>query len=159
MQCHLRTKLFLLTVISLIARVSSGQSHLEQEISQTLRGIRPEALRADLEFLADDALEGRATGSRGYDLAAKYVRVRFREEGLTSGTKDGKYFQSVALRRTEVEPNASSLVLEANGKTSHLTYNKDFVLMDTHLHTSGSVSAPVVFAGFGITAPELGYDD
>jgi len=159
MRCHLRTRLFPLTLISVIARTSSGQSHLEPVVSQTLRGIRPEALRADLEFLADDALEGRGTGSRGFDLAAKYVRARFQAEGLTSGTRDGKYFQNVALRRTEVEPNASSLVLQANGKTSHLTYNKDFVLMDTHLHTTGSVLAPVVFAGFGITAPELGYDD
>jgi Peptidase family M28 len=159
MGCHIRTKLFLLTVISLIGRTSSGQSHLEPDISQTLRGIRAEALRADLEFLADDALEGRATGSRGYDLAAKFVRARFQAEGLTSGTRDGKYFQNVALRRTEVEPNASSLVLEANGKKSRFTYDKDFVLIDTHLHTTGSVSAPVVFAGYGITAPELGYDD
>ena len=159
MRCHLRTKLFFLAAISLITRTSTGQSHLEPDIAQALRGIRPEALRADLEFLADDALEGRATGSRGYDLAAKYVRARFQAEGLTSGTRDGKYFQTVTLRRTEVEPDASSLVLEVDGKKNHLAYNKDFVLMETHLHTTGSVSAPVVFAGYGVTAPELGYDD
>ena len=137
MHCQLPTKLiFLLTAISLIARTVSGQSHVEPEITQALRGIRPEALRADLELLADDALEGRATGSRGYDLAAKYVRARFQAEGLVSGTKDGKYFQNVALRRTEVEPNASSLAIEAKGKTTNLTYNKDFFLLDTHLHTT-----------------------
>jgi Zn-dependent M28 family amino/carboxypeptidase len=160
MHYRLRTKLlFLLTAILLIAPTLSGQSHVEPEMTQALHGIRPEALRADLEFLADDALEGRGTGSRGYDLAAKYVRARFQAEGLVSGTKDGKYFQNVALRRTEVEPNASSLAIEAKGKTTNLTYNKDFILMDTHLHTSGSVSAPVVFVGYGVTAPELGYDD
>jgi len=148
-----------LTVFLLVAGRSAGQSHLDQDIDQALRSIRPEALRADLDFLADDALEGRATGSRGYDLAAKYVRARFQAEGLVSGTKDGKYFQNVALRRTKVEPNASYLAIEATGKTSNLTYNKDFILMDTHLHTTGSVSAPVVFAGYGVTAPQLGYDD
>jgi len=159
MRCQFRKKFFLLTLMLLIVRTSLGQSHFGQDISQTLRSITPQALRANLEFLADDALEGRATGSRGYDLAAKYVRARFQAEGLTSGTKDGKYFQNVALRRAEVEPNASNLALEANGKTNHLTYNKDFILMDTHLHTTGSVLAPVVFVGYGITAPELGYDD
>ena len=159
MHRHFVTRLCFLTSILLIAGRSAGQSHLGQDLAQALQSIRPEALRADLEFLADDALEGRATGSRGYDLAAKYVRARFQAEGLVSGTKDGKYFQNVTLRRTEVEPSASSLAIEAKGKTINLTYNKDFILMDTHLHTTGSVSAPVVFAGYGVTAPELGYDD
>src|SRR5262250_2305082 len=159
MRRHLIPRLYFLTVVLLIAGKSAGQSHLDQDIAQALQSIRPEALRADLEFLADDALEGRATGSRGYDLAAKYARARFQAEGLVSGTKDGKYFQNVTLRRTEVEPSASSLAFEAKGKTTNLTYNKDFILMDTHLHTTGSVSAPAVFAGYGVTAPELGYDD
>jgi hypothetical protein len=50
-------------------------------------------------------------------------------------------------------------VLEANGKTSDLTYNQDFVLMDTHLHTTASLLASAVFVGYGGTAPELSYDD
>jgi hypothetical protein len=89
MHRHFVTKLYILTAVLLIAGKSAGQSHLDQDIAQALQSIRPEALRADLEFLADNALEGRATGSRGYDLAAKYVRARFQAEGLISGTKDG----------------------------------------------------------------------
>ena len=125
----------------------------------SLRSIRPEAIRAHLEFLADDALEGRATGSRGYDVAAKYVRAQFASLGLKSGVRDGSYFQSVALRRTEVDPLASSLAIESGGRKNKLAYNKDYIVLDTHAHTTGSVSAPVVFAGYGVTAPDFHYDD
>ncbi|MGC2194578.1 MAG: hypothetical protein WA628_07875, partial [Terriglobales bacterium] len=76
-----------------------------------------------------------------------------------SGLQDGSYFQKVALRRTDVDADASSMVLDSAGEKNRLLYNQDFVLLDTHARTSGSVSAPVVFAGYGVTAPELGYDD
>jgi len=132
---------------------------LDSTLAQTLRTIRPEAVRAHLEFLADDALEGRHTGSRGYELAAKYVRAQFAALGLKSGVEDGSYFQPVILRQTEVDSSASSFVIQRSGQKSQLVYNQDFILLDTHAHSTGSVSAPVVFAGYGITAPEFHYDD
>ena len=74
------------------------QTQANLALLESLRSVRPEAIRAHLEFLADDALEGRGTGSRGYDVAAKYVRAQFAALGLKSGVKDGSYFQPVALR-------------------------------------------------------------
>ena len=135
------------------------QSQIQPQVDKGLNYIQPDALRAHVEFLADDALEGRGTGTRGYELAAKYVRSQFQAEGLTSGIHDGSYFQKVALRRTDVDADASSFVLESRREKNGLIYNQDFVLLDTHARTSGSVSGPVVFAGYGVTAPELGYDD
>lgn len=156
---QLRIKLLSPVAVLLIAGPVLGQSPLAPDVARNLRGIQAEALRADLEFLADDALEGRGTGSRGFELAAKYVRSRFKAEGLRSGTKDGSYFQPVTFRRTEVDSEATSLTLQHNGQAHHLTYNKDFILLDTHRHPTGSISGPIVFAGYGITAPDLGYDD
>ena len=135
------------------------QTQANLALLESLRSVRPEAIRAHLEFLADDALEGRGTGSRGYDVAAKYVRAQFAALGLKSGVKDGSYFQPVALRRTEVDPSGSSLVIESGGRKNTLAYNRDYIVLDTHSHTTGSVSAPVVFAGYGVTAPEFHYDD
>lgn len=156
---QLRRRLLSPMAVLLIAGTVWGQSPLAPDVAQNLGSIRPEALRADLEFLADDALEGRGTGSRGFELAAKYVRSRFKAEGLRSGTNDGTYFQPVTFRRTEVDPEATSLTLQHGGQTDHLTYNKDFILLDTHRRPVGSISGPIVFAGYGITAPDLGYDD
>jgi hypothetical protein len=152
------TALILITALESIAIAQNGlQTNLV--LMDSLRSIRPEALQAHIEFLADDALEGRGTGSRGYDVAAKYVRAQFASLGLRSGVQDGSYFQSVALRRTEVDPLGSSLMIESGGRKNKLGYNKDYIVLDTHAHTTGSVSAPVVFAGYGVTAPEFHYDD
>src|SRR6266576_5901867 len=149
----------LLPTFALLAGSLWSQSELPPDVEQSLGRIRPEALRAHLEFLADDALEGRGTGTRGYNLAAKYVRSNFQGERLRSAIPDGSYFQKVALRHTDVDADATSITLERKSEKGRLIYNQDFVLLDTHVRTSGSVSAPLAFAGYGVTAPELSYDD
>src|SRR5438270_10032314 len=65
--------------------------------------ISADSLRGNLSFLASDALEGRATPSRGLDIAAEFIAAEFRRAGLESIAKDGSYFQTANL--TEVTPN------------------------------------------------------
>jgi hypothetical protein len=123
-------------------------------------GISAEALTAHLEFLADDALEGRFTGTRGNELAAKYIAAQFAAAGLKGGMPGGSYYQKIPLRRTKVLPKATSMVLSGGGRTVKLKYATDFLLFDTHQdNTTGFLSAPVVFVGYGVSAPELNYDD
>ena len=148
-----------LAIVSHISVLAQNEAPVDPGVQTALHIIRPEAIRAHVEFLADDALEGRHTGSRGYDLAARYVRAQFTALGLKSGVKDGSYFQPVTLRQTEVDGGETSLVIACNGQERPLAYNKDFVLLDTHAHNTGGVSAPVVFVGYGVTAPEFHYDD
>jgi Zn-dependent M28 family amino/carboxypeptidase len=121
--------------------------------------VSPAALRAHLEFLADDALEGRLPGTRGYDVAAKYMAAQFAALGLDGAAENGTYFQRVPLRRTEVVPEATSVTLTNGASTVHLGGSSDLLVFDTHQASQGAVSAPVVFAGYGVSAPELGYDD
>ena len=66
-------------------------------------------VRADVEFLASDLLEGRDTGSRGYDVAAAYVASRFRAIGLKPGGTNGSWYQQVPFRRSshKAPPQAS----------------------------------------------------
>ena len=74
--------------------------------------------------------------------------------------KDGTYFDRVNLCRTELIPSATTFAISrSTGKPIHLTCDKDFTVLDTHAATSATFSAPVVFAGYGVTAPEFGYDD
>jgi hypothetical protein len=63
-----------------------------------LRAIRPEAIRAHVTFLADDLLEGRGTGTRGYDLAAQYVAAQFQAMGLEPAGVNGTFFQPIRFR-------------------------------------------------------------
>lgn len=125
------------------------------EIEQALAAVRPHAIRAHMGFLADDLLEGRRTATRGYDLAAKYVAAQFAALGLEPAGAGGSYFQPVPMVRiTENEPECS-LAFVREGRTTELRYWLDYVGGSQ----DGNVTAPVVFAGFGVTAPEMGYDD
>ncbi len=128
-------------------------------VDQVTARIRPEAIRAHLEFLADDLLEGRGTGSRGHKLAVKYLRAQCESSGLRGAAEGGSFFQRVPLVRATVEEKETTLEVKAVDGTKRLAYGTDFVVLDTHRDTEGGVSAGVVFAGFGVTAPEQGYDD
>ena len=69
---------------------------------ELLQRITAEGLRAHMAFLADDLLEGRGTGTRGYQLAANYVRAQFEEMGLKPAGVNGTYFQKVRFRKIEL---------------------------------------------------------
>ena len=69
------------------------------------QALAARTVQAHVEFLADDRLEGRDTGSRGHEIAANYVASQFRQLGLEPGGPDGSWFQQVPLRRaTTVQP-------------------------------------------------------
>jgi Zn-dependent M28 family amino/carboxypeptidase len=132
----------------------------EAEMERALARIRPEAIRAHMRFLADDLLEGRGTGTRGYDLAAKYVAARFEALGLTPAGTGGGYFQPVPFLRITTDTAKCSLALLRDGKRTELKYGEDYLFTSGSLATAEEqVTAPLVFAGFGVSAPELGYDD
>jgi hypothetical protein len=135
----------------------------DEVVNTTMDEIRPEAMRAHIRFLADDLLEGRGTGTRGYQVAANYVAAHFEALGLEPAGVDGTYFQPVPLRKVDLEPGRSSMSVSRNGQVHTLTYAEDYLLdawkANNLQDAETSVTAPVVFAGHGVTAPELDYDD
>ncbi len=142
-------------------RGATGTS--DETVTSAMDEIRPEAMRAHIRFLADDLLEGRGTGTRGYQLAANYVAAHFEALGLEPAGVDGTYFQPVPLRKVDLEPGRSSMSVSRNGQVHTLTYAEDYLLdawmANNFQDAKTSVTAPVVFAGYGVTAPELDYDD
>jgi hypothetical protein len=121
--------------------------------------IRPEAIRADMRFLADDLLEGRGTGTCGHEIAAKFMAAQFEAMGLEPAGDDGTYFQSVPLRSIEPDRERTTLSLWRGGKEQVLIFGRDFISLVDPGRTEVSVEASVVYLGFGVTAPERGYDD
>ncbi|HWR15202.1 MAG TPA: M28 family metallopeptidase [Terriglobales bacterium] len=146
----------LLAVSSLVAE-SAAAPPLPS--GDSLQRIRPEAIRAHMEFLSDDLLEGREAGTRGYDIAAHYIRAQFQEIGLKPGGTDGSYFQQVPLRRTVIEPEQSSLSIINNGRETKLQFEKNFMMTGSPLYENTSIEAPVAFVGYGVVAPEFNHDD
>ncbi|QGJ70337.1 Aminopeptidase YwaD [Planctomycetales bacterium 10988] len=113
----------------------------------------------DVRYLASDELEGRGVQTEGIHKAAVYIREVFREAGLKSGTEDGSYFQSFpVVVDQKVLPAETSLVLEGpDGQRQALELEKDF--QPLMIGGAGKMSAPLVFAGYGIEADSLGYND
>lgn len=112
-------------------------------------------IRADMKFLANDLLEGRDTGTRGYDIAAEYVASRFAALGLAAPVS-GSYFQQVPFVLASIKSTpASSIGL--GGKT--FRNGEDIVLSGTSIYPDQSEQHDVVFVGYGFDAPQFGFND
>lgn len=110
-------------------------------------------LRQHVEYLADDARMGRGVGTSGLTVAGDYIAARFQELGLEPGGDDETYFQS--FEATVGVEIAGENVLEREGR--RWTVNEDW--RPYAFSQLGRESAPVVFVGYGITAPEYDWDD
>jgi len=136
-------------LVSSVAVVTSTLAHSSAAPSAA-------ALKAHTVFLAHDLLEGRDTGSRGYDIAAQYVASHFLQADLEPAGTD-EWLQPVPLRRRSLE--AISIELKLAGEKIALT-NGNTVAIDASPHArEESLDLPLIFVGWGITAPELGFDD
>jgi Peptidase family M28 len=118
-----------------------------------------ERLRAHTAFLADDLLEGRGTGTRGYAIAANYVATMFQLSGIQPGTAEGTYFQHVPLRHASVDPSGASFATVREGTSGTLRYGEDYYAAPNFWHERSRVSGGLAFVGYGVSASERGYDD
>jgi hypothetical protein len=114
------------------------------------------ALRAHAEFLADDSLRGRDTGSAEYAIAARYAATRLESYGLSPGNAES-YLQEV--RFAEVRVESSSFAARRGGRRIELRPVEDYLLFGSFANKAAKVSAEVAFVGFGVDAPELGRRD
>ncbi len=121
--------------------------------------VRTEAIRSHVEFLASDLLEGRATASRGYDIAAAYVAAQFRQANLKPAGDADTFFQTVPLLEATPVLPGSSAELVVDKQTRTFDYGTHYLPSADYLSASSTLTAPLTFAGFGISAPELDYDD
>jgi hypothetical protein len=150
-------KRHLLVAVCVAAAVHvSAQQHAPQ-----IESIRQEDLRADLFFLAGDSLRGRLTDTEENRAAADFIRSRFERMGLKGAGPNGSFFQAYNLMTATLPtPPPSSntlLVLAGDGASRSLRAGQEFY--PHRFSASGSATGAVVFAGFGISAPHLGYDD
>ena len=128
-------------------------------LEQAVAVIKPDALRAHVEFLADDLLEGRGNGTRGYDIAAKYVATQFALHGLEPAGDDGTYLQAMPMRSARLVEEGAEVTASIGGESIELVNGEDYVLGGNYNRTETDLTAEVIFVGFGVTAPEIGYDD
>jgi hypothetical protein len=116
------------------------------------------ALQQHLAYLADDAREGRLAGQPGYDEAAQYVADQFAAMGVAAGADDG-YFQHVPLISYRIDEESTTLIAHRDGEDTELQYKEHYVMGGDMVREEAMVRAEVVYVGFGVHAPEVGYSD
>ena len=129
----------------------------EDTLKPALDVITPDALLAHIKALSSDDFEGRAPGTRGEELSVNYITDEFKKIGLKPGNPNGSFVQEVPLAGIKSEPKMS---FKVNGQTTELQYPDDYVASSARLQPDIKVdNSGVVFVGYGIVAPEYGWDD
>jgi Zn-dependent M28 family amino/carboxypeptidase len=123
-----------------------------------LHNVQSERIRADVKFLASDALEGRGTGTKGGDLAADYIAKQFKDAGVEPAGDSGSYFQKVPMVGVTTLPE-TTLQVKTPVQTMDLKLLDDVVVFNLNQQEISDVNADVVFVGYGITAAEFAWDD
>jgi len=143
---------------SALASTPGGADAIAAGAADAGAGIRPEAVSAHMRFLADDLLEGRAPGERGFELAAAYVASQLQGMGLEPAGTNGSWFQPVTFRGARVR-EARLEVGTPGGEAKALVRERDYVARAQMGTGTSDVTAPVVYVGHGIVAPEYQWDD
>ncbi|HEX8747279.1 MAG TPA: M28 family peptidase, partial [Pyrinomonadaceae bacterium] len=120
--------------------------------------INESALRANIKYLSDDLMEGRAPGARGGELAAKYIAAQMEELGLKGAGQQGSFFQPVSLVGVKADPR-TTLTVSSGGKGESFKFAEEFVAFTGAQTENVSLDADLVFVGYGIDAPEQRWND
>jgi Zn-dependent M28 family amino/carboxypeptidase len=121
--------------------------------------VDAEKIRAHVKFLSSDLLEGRGMAQRGSDIAAEYIATQFALDGLKPAGDHGTYFQEVPMVAIATLPATTFSLAPAQGDPLPLKNLDDYVTHNETQTESADIDAPIVFVGYGITAPEYKWDD
>ena len=151
------------------AGIAAAQNQVDAKLKAAEASIDGEKIRAHVKFLSDDLLEGRGPGLRGAEIAAQYIATQFALDGLKPGGDNGTYLQQISFVGMNVIP-AKTVFSVVGSKSAaseggvqlrgwQLAYGDDYTVSNEMLTPSVDVDAPIVFVGYGVTAPEFGWDD
>jgi hypothetical protein len=154
----------------LIAAASIGCRPSVDEIARPANGVAAEDLAAYTRELADDSMLGRAPGGEGEAPTLAYLQAAYERIGLVPvgnsarpGTPPGspKYFQQVEMVAITADPSTAGLSFKgsAQAEALELKYSSDFVTWAPEPEGVLDVSGDLVFVGYGIDAPEEGWND
>ncbi|HLL72720.1 MAG TPA: M28 family metallopeptidase [Pyrinomonadaceae bacterium] len=139
------------------AVTTTAAATIPAELRPALDTIKADDIMAHTKVLSSDEYEGRGPGTKGEELTVKYLTEQFQRLGLKPGNPDGTYVQKVPLVGFTGAPRAS---FTANGKTIDLKFPTDYVAVSRRFVPESKVeNSDIVFVGYGVVAPEYGWDD
>jgi Zn-dependent M28 family amino/carboxypeptidase len=147
----MRRLLMLLTMAVFVTTAFAGKADAPK--------IDPEKIRAHVKYLASDELEGRGMNQKGGDLAAEYIAAQLKNYGLKPAGDNGTYFQQVPMVGVKTLPETTFGFVPDSGAPVDLKQLDDYVTTNERQTESAEIDAPIVFVGYGISAPEYQWDD
>jgi hypothetical protein len=143
--------------ILLLALLSTAALTAQEQAPEN-DSIRQSDLRADLFFLASDAMQGRLADTPENRLAAEFIKSRFERMGLTPAGPNGSFYHQYNLMTASLAEGNALLIASGTGESQRsLRLRQDYYPLN--FSASGQARGDVVFAGFGIVSPERGHDD
>ena len=140
------------------AATTTESAPVLSSLEQGLALIDRDRIEAHLNYLADDALMGRMTGTPEYDEAAAYVAGHFAEIGLEPGGDDG-WYQQVPMLARRIDVDSAKFLFHQDDVEKTQRWKDDFVMSGDKVRPETNITAEVVFVGFGIHAPDMSYSD
>lgn len=139
------------------ANSGASSTAIPAELKPGLDAITANDIMQHTKVLSSDEYEGRGPGTKGEELSVKYLTEQFQKLGLKPGNPDGTYVQKVPLVGFAGAPAAS---FTAGSKTINLTFPQDYVAVSRRFVPESKVeNSDIVFVGYGVSAPEYGWDD
>jgi len=157
--------ILVLASVLAIGAFSLSAERPSADVQRALDSIQPFEAYSYCKILASEKFAGRLTGSEGYTAAAKWAASRFKEWGLKPFSKEAGYLQPYPSPYVIVEKAEMTLLLEEKTEGAKEATVKEIKLeLETEFlpllfSDSGDHTGNLVFAGWGISAPELAYDD
>ena len=144
----------------LAARNQDQANEPASTIQAAEQSINPEKIRDYVKILADDAMEGRYPGTRGGDMAAAYIAKQFAADGLTPAGDNGTFLQHINFVGMTVKAADTTFsFVPLNGSAIPLAFADDYTVSNLTLTPVVDIDAPIVFVGYGATAPEFQWND
>lgn len=144
----------------IIAQTISEKAPPKETLLETMHSISSHTLLSYIEELCDDKYAGRLTGTEEYNRSAQWVADKFKSWRIKPGGDNKTYLQSFPIPYTLVFPGSKVIMnIPYKGKEikKHYKYVSEYIPGSTS--GSGEVTAEVIYVGYGITAPELNYDE
>ncbi len=126
------------------------------EVAPALAAINADDLLRHTKAISDDSTEGRGPATPGEDKTIRYLADQFKALGLVSANPDGSYLQEVALHGFQAHPEASFSI---GSRVLPLSFPSDYMAVSRRDTAVVDVNAEIVFVGYGVVAPEYGWDD
>ena len=153
----MRTAASVFVILFVLAHYGAAAAPLDPALKPGRDAITPDGMLGHIKVLSSDEFEGRAPGSHGEELSVQYIVTELRKLGLVAGNPNGGFTQEVPLAGITSTPQLSFSVKD---QTMALKYPDDYVASSARLQEAIKVdNSDIVFVGYGIVAPEYGWDD